>query len=232
MFKKVLGQVMGQAHRPTKNESDNPQTQPMMDDEDDTPPTTTLSSAELAATMLCSPAALMQLTHAQAQAVVRYMRPYAIPEGTTIFKEGDGSDTSFMLLILKGDITVETSVVNQKSGQTLTVLGPGSLVGEVALFDGHARSATCIASSDVHCAILTRQTLEELTQNDPSTAARLMTAIAHRLSERLRSCDEKIRLYSHLIRTMQQEIDALMQQQPTPLVRINSTPHWTSGGDR
>lgn len=38
-----------------------------------------------------------------------------------------------------------------------------------------------------------------------------MTSIAQRLSERLRHSDEKVRLYSHLVRTMQQEIDALMR---------------------
>jgi hypothetical protein len=63
----------------------------------------------------------------------------------------------------------------------------------------------------VRCAILTRESLERLTQNDPVTASRLMIAIAHRLAERLRESDEKIRLYSHLVRTMQQEINALMR---------------------
>ena len=45
--------------------------------------------------------------------------------------------------------------------------------------------ATCTATTRVHGAILTRQDLEDLTEQDPATAARLMTAIVHRLAERL-----------------------------------------------
>jgi CRP-like cAMP-binding protein len=207
MFKKVIDQVLG--HSPKQGRYQGPQTELEPEYQPNYEPLPT--SADLAAEMLCAPAALTSLTFAQAQIVVRYMQPYLIPEGTVIFKEGDKTDTSFMLLIIKGDITVETKVVNRQSPDTLTVLGPGSLVGEMALFDGHARSATCTASADVRCAILTRDALEKLTQNDPPTAARLMIAIAHRLAERLRDSDEKIRLYSHLVRTMQQEIDVLMR---------------------
>ena len=168
-----------------------------------------VSSAEAAAGMLRSPTALMQLTEAQAHAVVKFMHPRIIPENTVILQEGDKTDTGYMLLIITGEVTVETLVVSRTSPETLTVLGPGSLIGEMALFDGAARSATCTASTEVRCAVLTRQTLEILTRQDPATAAHLMAAIAQRLAERLRQSDEKIRLYSHLVRTMQQEISAL-----------------------
>lgn len=172
---------------------------------------TPLSSADAAAEMLCAPTALLRLSLAQAKTVVRYMEPRIIPAETTIFQEGDHSDTDFMLLIIHGEVTVETLVVSRKSPDTLSVLGPGSLVGEMALFDGEARSATCTATTEVGCAVLTRAALETLTGNEPLTAAHLMTAIAQRLAERLRSSDEKVRLYSHLVRTMQQEIHALMR---------------------
>jgi CRP-like cAMP-binding protein len=169
-----------------------------------------LSSAESAAQMLCAPTALMRLSKAQAQKVVKYMEPRVIPANTVVFQEGDHNDTGFMLLIIHGEITVETVVVSRQRPDTLTVLGPGSLVGEMALFDGEARSATCTATTSVGCAVLSREMLEALTHDDPSTAAHLMTAIAQRLAERLRHSDEKVRLYSHLARTMQQEISALM----------------------
>lgn len=168
-----------------------------------------MSSAEVAAEMLRAPTALMQLTEAQAKTVVKFMQPRIIPEETIILQEGDNSDTGYMVLIITGEVTVETLVVSRTSPDTLTVLGPGSLIGEMALFDGAARSATCTATTEVRCAVLTRKTLETLTSEDPATAANLMAAIAQRLAERLRQSDEKIRLYSHLVRTMQQEINAL-----------------------
>ncbi len=169
-----------------------------------------VSSAEAAATMLCAPTALMRLSPEQARTVVKYMVPRIIPANTVIFQEGDHSDTGFMLLIIHGEVTVETLVVSRQQPDTLTVLGPGSLVGEMALFDGEARSATCTATSQVGCAVLTRDALESLTLDEPAIAAHLMTSIAQRLAERLRHSDEKVRLYSHLVRTMQQEINSLM----------------------
>jgi CRP-like cAMP-binding protein len=170
-----------------------------------------LTSADAAAEMLRAPTALMQLGEAEAKVVVQYMEPRMVAEDTVLFQEGDHDDTDFMLLVISGEVTVETLVVSRKTPETLMVLGPGSLVGEMALFDGEARSATCTATSALKCAILTRDALERLTRNEPAIAARLMTAIGQRLAERLRQSDEKVRLYSHLVRTMQQEINVLMR---------------------
>ena len=169
------------------------------------------TSAEAAADMLRAPTALMQLTEAQAHTVVKYMRPLIIPEGTVIFEEGDQDETGYMLLIIGGEVTVETLIVSRQTPDTLSVLGPGSLIGEMALFDGAARSATCTATTLVRCAVLTREALEDLTQNEPVVAAHLMTAIGQCLTERLRQSHEKVRLYSHLVRTMQKEIDSLIR---------------------
>jgi CRP-like cAMP-binding protein len=168
------------------------------------------TSAETAAEMLRATTALMTLTLEQAQIVIKYMQPLIIPEGTVIFQEGDLEDTGYMLLIIDGDVTVETVIVSRITPDTLVVLGPGSLVGEMSLFDGAARSATCTAATLVRCAALSREALESLTRNDPAIAAHLMTAIGQRLAERIRQSDEKVRLYSHLVRTMQKEIDGLM----------------------
>ena len=169
-----------------------------------------LTSAEAAADMLRAPTALMQLTADEASTVVRFMEPRIIAADTIIFQEGDDSDTGYLLLVIDGEVTVETLIVSRKSPDTLNVLGPGSLVGEMSLFDGAARSATCTATTEVRCAVLTREAMEQLTRKEPTTAAHLVTAIAQRLSERLRQSDEKVRLYSHLVRTMQQEINTLM----------------------
>jgi CRP-like cAMP-binding protein len=166
-----------------------------------------LSSAAQAAEMLRAPTALMRLSPAQAKAVVGFMRPHVIPEGTVILQQGDTQYTDHMLLVIRGEVTVETVEADRLSPRTLTVLGPGSLIGELSLFDGEARSATCTATTVVHGAILTRQDLEDLTEQDPATAARLMTAIGHRLAERLRHSDEKNKLFSHLVRTLQQELN-------------------------
>lgn len=168
------------------------------------------SAAESAANLLIAPTALMQLTKQEAKVVVSYMLPRKIVSGTTFIREGTKDDTGYMILLLEGEVTVENIVVSRKSPVTVTVLGPGSLIGEMGLLDGQARLASCIASTDVRCAVLSRSALEKLSQEQPETACKLLLAISSRISERLRETSEKLKMYSQLVQAMQQEIDHLM----------------------
>jgi len=168
------------------------------------------STAELAARLLIAPTALMQLSAAEALTVVSYMIPHKIPAGTTFITEGDQSDSGYMALLLEGEVTVENIVVSRNAPVTVSVLGPGSLIGEVRLVDDRARLASCTASTEVHCAILSRAALEELGRDAPRTAAKLAFAVSLRIAERLRETSEKLRMYSQLVQAMQQEIDHLM----------------------
>jgi CRP-like cAMP-binding protein len=168
------------------------------------------STAELAARLLIAPTALMQLTQEEAFTIVSYMTPRKIAVGTTFINEGDDSDTGYMVLLLEGEVTVENIVVSRTTPVTVNVLGPGSLIGEMGLVDGQARLASCTATTDIRCAILSRAALEKLGEDDPHTASKLMSAIALRISERLRDTSEKLKMYTQLVQAMQQEIDHLM----------------------
>lgn len=166
--------------------------------------------AELAARLLIAPTALMQLSSEEALIIVSYMIPRKIPMGTTFIREGDRSDTGYMVLLLEGEVTVESIIVSRRTPVTVTVLGPGSLIGEMGLVDGQARLASCTASTEVSCAILSRAALEKMGADDPTTAAKLMFAVSLRVAERLRDTTEKLKKYSQLVQAMQQEIDHLM----------------------
>ena len=168
------------------------------------------TTAELAAGLLIAPTALMQLTPEEAMQVVSYMIPRMIASGTTFIREGDTSDTGYMMLLLEGEVTVESIIVSRHTPVTVSVLGPGSLVGEMGLVDGQARQASCTASTDVSCAILSRAALEKLGQDHPKTAAKLMFAVSLRIAERLRETAEKLKRYAQLVQAMQQEIEHLM----------------------
>jgi CRP/FNR family cyclic AMP-dependent transcriptional regulator len=164
-------------------------------------------SATTAAELLIAPSALMQLRLPEAEVIVRYMRPSRIAEGTVFIQEGEEHDTDFMALILEGDVVVENIVVSRNEQLTLTVLGPGSLHGELGLLDGLPRSASCTAGSDLCCALLTRQTMLSLLDDDPKVGAKLMMAIAMRIGERLRDNTKKLKTYAALTKAMQEEID-------------------------
>jgi CRP/FNR family transcriptional regulator, cyclic AMP receptor protein len=171
------------------------------------------SAAHEAALLLRAPSALVQLSEQEALTVVGFMTPRRFPSGTALIRQGETGDTGFMVLVLDGEVTVESLRASRTSPVTLSVLGRGSLIGEMALVDGEARSATCTASSDVACAVLTRDALETLIAEQPATGAKLMTAIAVRLAERLREVSQKLQVTTKLVQTLQQEIDVLL---PTP----------------
>jgi CRP-like cAMP-binding protein len=168
------------------------------------------SAAQRAAEMLSAPSALLQLDHEEARTIVAYMQPRRIAEGTTFIREGDTDHTDFMLMVLDGEVTIETIVVSRTTPITVTVLGPGSLIGEMGLLDGAPRSASCTAISNLRCAILTRDALNQLLDDQPRTAAKLMMAISLRIAQRMRENQDKLKLYAQLTQAMNEEIHSLM----------------------
>jgi len=170
------------------------------------------ASAALACELLRAPGALMQLTPDEAHTVVSYMLPMRIPAGNTFIHQGEQNATDFMLLVLDGEVLVETVVVSRTEPVTVTVLGPGSLIGEMGLLDGAARSASCTASTALACAFLTPGRAHRADPGRPAGRGKLMLAVAARLAQRLRDTSDKLNRYATLIQAMQQEID---QQQPS-----------------
>ena len=165
-------------------------------------------AADLAAELLIAPSALTPLSPKEARLVVRYMQPQLIAQDTIFIREGDKRDTGFMLLLLEGEVTVENIVVSREDPIIISVLGPGSLIGELGLLDGGPRYATCTASTPVHCAVFTREALQRLMADEPSIAAKLILAMASRMAQRLRENTDKLKMYVQLTQAMQQELGA------------------------
>lgn len=166
-----------------------------------------------AAQLLTAPGALMQLTLDEARTVASYMTARHIPADTTFIREGDAGDNGFMALLLDGEVVVESIVVSRTEPVTIKVLGPGSLVGEVGLVDQEPRSASCTASTDVVCAILTRDAIEALIDAQPRVGAKLLLAISARLAQRLRDNARKLRLYAKLAEAMSMEMAGFIRSQ-------------------
>jgi CRP/FNR family cyclic AMP-dependent transcriptional regulator len=163
-------------------------------------------AADLAAEMLMAPTALMQLTMQEARMVVRYMQPQIVAKGTIFIREGDARDTGFLMLLLDGEVTVETLVVSRAEPIVITLLGPGSLIGELGMFDGLPRYASCIAATQLRCAILTREALNRMMQENAGIAAKLLLAVSVRIGARLREVTDKLKMYVQLTQAMEQEI--------------------------
>jgi CRP/FNR family cyclic AMP-dependent transcriptional regulator len=182
------------------------------------------TGAENAARLLCAPGGLMRLSLEEARVVVRYMTPRFIPAGTVFINEGDAGDGGFMALVIQGDVVVEQITVKRTEPITVRVLGPGSLVGEMGLVDNEPRSATCTASSNVMCAILTRDAIEHMVTEDPRMAAKLLLSVSSHIAERLRNTSRQLKLYARLASAMQEEIEQLTRVTESAMAPITRPP--------
>jgi CRP/FNR family transcriptional regulator, cyclic AMP receptor protein len=165
------------------------------------------------AQLLRTPSALGELSAGEAEFIIGYTQQRQFKAGDTVIAEGDRERTDVMYLVVDGDVTVESVVVSRTEPIIVSVLGPGSLIGEMGLLDGAPRAASCVASSDVRALVLSREALARLILDDPLVGSKLLTAISQRMAERLRESSQKLRAYTQLVRAMQDEIERL---DPTP----------------
>lgn len=164
-------------------------------------------SRQQAAQLLITETALADLSIADARIIVGHMSPRRLAAGATFIREGEVTHTDFMLLVMRGEVAVESDVSVPGDTMVMSVLGPGSLIGEMGLFDGAPRSATCVAATDLAVAVMSRAALAELMEQQPAVAARLLLAISKRLSDRLREANRKLKMLAGLTRAQQQELD-------------------------
>lgn len=161
--------------------------------------------------MLVTASALDDLTLADAMIIVTYMRPKRIAAGSTFIKEGEAKHTDYMLLVLEGDILVESDLPGTGSEPlVVNVIGPGHLIGEMGLLDGSPRSARCTANTDVAAAVLSRTALMRLLKDHPRTGSRLLLAISKRMADRLRETTRKLRTFAQMNKALHEELQVVM----------------------
>jgi CRP/FNR family transcriptional regulator, cyclic AMP receptor protein len=94
----------------------------------------------------------------------------------------------------------------------------------MGLVDNEPRSATCTASSNVMCAILTRDAIEHMVTEDPRMAAKLLLSVSSHIAERLRNTSRQLKLYARLASAMQEEIEQLTRVTESAMAPITRPP--------
>ncbi|MDH5206146.1 MAG: cyclic nucleotide-binding domain-containing protein [Hylemonella sp.] len=172
-------------------------------------------AAEHVAELLSSSSALLSLSLDEARVVVDYMHPQHIAADAVFMREG-AIDDPYMLFVLDGEVVVESATPSRVEPQTLCVLGPGQLVGEMRLLTNEPRSASCKANTDILGVVLTQASLRELSERHPRIGLRLVLTITAQIAERLRESNRKFKLFGDLTHTMQQEIHRSIRPPGTP----------------
>lgn len=164
---------------------------------------------EQAVFMLTEAAPMAGMTVGEAQLVVDAMRPLHVLADTLLFEEGDAVDNDYMALLLEGQVRAETRTGMPGEEVVISVIGPGSLIGEMGVVDGGPRSASCSALTDVKLGVLSRAALMKLLDEHPAAASRLVLALSTGLAGRLRESNRRLRTLSQVTRALQAELDAV-----------------------
>jgi CRP-like cAMP-binding protein len=125
----------------------------------------------------------------------------AFPAGDTVFREGDDSDTCYLVRAGHARALREHADGRQI---TLATFGPGDIFGELAMFDDERRSATIEAIDDLEVVAILGRDMRRLMTRHPQIAVKLAAS----LGRRLRAANERLARQS--FQTVQSRVAAVL----------------------
>jgi CRP-like cAMP-binding protein len=112
-------------------------------------------------------------------AIHRMCRPGWHAPGTVILRQDDPS--ADLYIIREGEVAVR---LRRDGGEREVVrLGPGSVFGEMALFDGYPRSASVLAVTEVLSFCITRADFASFAERRSSVLFQMCKVFSHRLRD-------------------------------------------------
>lgn len=125
------------------------------------------------------------LSDADLEGFASVLRERRVPKGSIVMMQGERGDALYLLA--EGQVKV---VLIGEDGREviLSVLGPGSFFGEMALLDDEPRSAHVVVMEDSQLLQLRREDFQARLRSSPDVALALLRL----LSKRLRRADDTI----------------------------------------
>jgi CRP/FNR family transcriptional regulator, cyclic AMP receptor protein len=114
-----------------------------------------------------------------------------LAEREVLFQAGDVAEGCYRLEEGLLKVCIGSS---QGDERILTILGPGSIVGELAIIDGLPRSATVVAIRDCKLSFISREAFANCIRDYPEINGYLISTLA----SRLREADEELAAASFL----------------------------------
>jgi CRP/FNR family transcriptional regulator len=129
--------------------------------------------------------------------------PRRFDAGEAVFREGDESDTCYV--VRSGHAR---AVREHSDGRSITLanFGPGDIFGELAMFDSERRSATVEAIESTEAIAILSGDMRRLLREHPEIAVKLIQA----LGSRLRDTNERLARQS--FQTVQSRVAAVLTQ--------------------
>ncbi|ADZ71882.1 Crp/Fnr family transcriptional regulator [Polymorphum gilvum] len=120
------------------------------------------------------------LSHDLAEGLSKLARPMSVTPGAILFEAGDPGNGCYA--ILDGSMKVSMLSVDGDE-QLLAVLGPGNVVGELALLDGRPRSATVTALKASRLAFIDKSAFERFADENPGLYRHMLSIVGKRLRQ-------------------------------------------------
>jgi len=117
------------------------------------------------------------------------LRAMRYERGELVLREGEPGAT--MLIVAEGTL-VATTHAPDGAPQVLNRMGPGEVLGEMALLDPAPRSATVVAESQAVVYELTHDALDALRRHAPATVAAIERAAIRDVTRRVLHLEERI----------------------------------------
>lgn len=112
--------------------------------------------------------------------------------GEFIFREGEHGNRLYLIVV--GDVRISRDVPGSGE-EALTVLKPGALFGEMAVFDRSERSTHAISNGGTTVLTISRPDFEMLLDFNRELAYKVLWAVVRLLSARLRQTNDSLRSF-------------------------------------
>jgi len=113
-----------------------------------------------------------------------------VPASELLYSEGDASDG--ILVILEGSVELRTGA-DQGLEEVFGTLGPGRIVGLLALMDEGMRATTARAVEESRVLEIRKEVFQKLRQSDPVQWAEIIAALADEMASQIRFLIERYR---------------------------------------
>lgn len=124
--------------------------------------------------------------------VATICREEKFKSGEYIFREGESGNRLY--LVVEGEVRISRDVPGSGE-EALAVLKPGSLFGEMAVFDRHERSTDAISNGGTTCLTISRADFEMMLDLNRELAYKVLWGTVRLLSARLRSTNDSLRSF-------------------------------------
>jgi len=122
-------------------------------------------------------------TWEEIQVMADYLLERTFPAGTVIIQEGRKANS--LAFLEEGIVTIQKEDIGAPERHIID-LSRDAVIGEIAFFDSEPRSATVVAKTDVSLLILTRERFDNLAEEHPDMAIKVLFFVGRVLSRRLR----------------------------------------------